>query len=480
MVYEQGPAAVVALVQMLSGRIEEQQEQLEVLAARVKELEDQLSKNSRNSSKPPSSDTVPPKPKSLREKSGRKPGGQPGHPGKTLMWVEQPDEVVTHTPDRCEGCGTSLDGVEVYAREKRQVTDLPPLRLEVVEHRAECKRCPGCGHRTMAMFPPGVDTAVGYGPRIKGLGVYLMQYQLIPFERTSELLSDLFGTTLSVGTLETAIKACYQELAPVEKAIKDGLRQAGVEHFDETGLKVAGKRRWLHSASTATLTHYGVHPKRGSEATKEIGVLPEFAGVAVHDSWSAYYQYECDHALCNAHHLRELTFLVEEYKQEWASKMKTLLLDLKREVEEANTAGRSCLDPERLKLYETRYQELIAEGHLANPPPEPSERVGKRGPMKRTHGKNLVDRLDKRRNEVLRFMRDFRVPFDNNQAERDVRMLKVQQKVSGCFRTEEGAARFCRIRGYISTVSKQGGNVLAELERAFRGEPFIPFLLPAE
>jgi transposase len=234
---------------------------------------------------------------------------------------------------------------------------------------------------------------------------------------------------------------------------------------------------WVHVASTEELTHYAVHEKRGVEATKEIGILPFFKGVAMHDGLSSYWQYEqCVHALCNAHHLRELRFVEEEHKQEWAGQMKALLMEIEEAVREEAACGGTCLRPERVEEFERRYQRLVEAGLKANPPPE---RTGKRGRPKQSKGKNLVDRLDKHRGAVLRFMHDFRVPFDNNRAERDLRMVKVRQKISGGFRTRRGAQMFCRIRGYISTVRKQGKNVLAALESVFMGDPFVPSL-PAE
>jgi len=251
-----------------------------------------------------------------------------------------------------------------------------------------------------------------------------------------------------------------------------------VAHFDETGLRVEGEGWWLHVASTPTLTHYAVHPKRGSEATDEIGILANFAGsISVHDGWSSYRKYEgCEHALCNAHHLRELIFVEERLEQEWAGQMSKLLVEIRESVEQATraAAGARRLDSRSIKRYERRYQKIIEEGHRANPPPEPT---GKPGRPKRGKAGSLLDRLDKRREEVLRFMHDFRVPFDNNQAERDLRMCKVQQKIAGCFRRREGAEKFCRIQSYISTVRKRGEQVLPALERVFRGDPFVPSLL---
>jgi transposase len=302
-----------------------------------------------------------------------------------------------------------------------------------------------------------------------------MNYQLLPYERTSELLEDLFGEPApGAGTLHSALGSCFEGLQDTEEAIKAGLTEAPLGHFDETGLRVREKGMWVHVASTTKLTHYAVHQKRGSEATEEIGILPSFRGVAVHDGLTAYGKHErCEHALCNAHHLRELTFVEEEHEQEWAGQMKALLMEIEEAVREEAASGGRRLASETKGEFERRYQEALKAGLAANPPPE---RTGKRGRPKQTKGKNLVDRLDKHREAVLRFMHDFGVPFDNNQAERDLRMIKVRQKISGGFRTEEGAADFLRIRGYISTVRKQGANVLAALERVFMGEPFIPNL----
>jgi len=477
--YEQGVDATVEFVERLFAQLADQQEMIASLTARVKELEDRMAKNSRNSSKPPSSDSpVEPKPKSLRGRSGKEPGGQKGHPGRTLCLVEKPDHVMVHDPEECEGCGGGLAGDEASGYERRQVVDVPPaLALEVTEHRARRKRCSGCGRSTTAVFPPEASApGVGYGPRIKALSVYLMDYQLLPYERTSELLFDLFGEPApGVGTLHSIGRSCFEGLEQTEGTIKEGLRLSEVGNFDETGLRVLGEGMWVHVASTSRLTHYAVHQKRGSEATKEIGILPSFEGVAVHDGWSAYSKYEqCVHALCNAHHLRELTFVEEEHEQEWAGRMKGLLWEIEEAVREEVALGGRCLASERIEKFEKRYQQLVQAGLEANLPPPTEQRTGKRGPRKQSKGKNLVDRLEKYREAVLRFMHDFRVPFDNNQAERDVRMVKVRQKISGCFRTKEGAAAFLRIRGYISTVRKQGENMLGALEGVFTGRPLIP------
>lgn len=487
-VYEQGVDAVVDLVQNLSAQLDDQREMIASLTARLNELEDRLAKNSRNSSKPPSSDggLGKPKPKSLRGKSAKKPGGQKGHPGTTLAMVENPDHVLVHSPEECEGCGGTLRGEQtsevLVGCERRQVVDVPAvLALEVSEHRARRIRCFGCGTITTAPFPVEASARVVYGPRIKALSVYLVEYQLLPYERTSELLSDLFGGGVApppgVGTLHSALKRCFEGLKETEEAIEEGLRRALVGHFDETGLRVEGEGMWVHVASTGELTHYAVHEKRGVEAMKEIGILPRFSGVAVHDGLSGYRhvlpEWCSGHALCNAHHLRELTFVEEEHEQEWAKGMKALLREIEAAVREEAASGGEQLAPERVEDFEGRYQRLLEAGLAANPPPE---RTGKRGRPKQSKGKNLVDRLDKRQEAVLRFMHDFGVPFDNNQAERDLRMVKVRQKISGGFRARRGAQMFCRIRGYISTARKQGENVLCALERVFIGDPFVPTL----
>lgn len=486
-VYEQGVDAVAEVLERLFVQIADQQEQLRSqqqtiasLTTRLKELEDRLAKNSRNSSKPPSSDPVKPKPKSLRQISGKKPGGQEGHPGRTLSLVKDPQHILIHDPEECEVCGESFLAGEAWSYERRQVVDMPPvLGLEVTEHRALGKRCPGCGWTTRAAFPFEASTqeVVGYGPRLKALMVYLMSYQLLPYERASELLKDLFGEPApGAGTLYSTVQGCFERLEETEEAIKEGLVGGGgvVGGFDETGLRVEGKGMWVHVASTEELTHYAVHEKRGAEATREIGILPFFKGVAIHDGLSSYWHYEqCVHALCNAHHLRELRFVEEEHKQRWAGQMRALLRQIEEAVREEAASGGTHLEPERVQEFEMRYQQLLEAGLKANPPPE---RTGKRGRPKQSKGKNLVDRLDKHREAVLRFMHDFRVPFDNNQAERDIRMVKVRQKISGCFRTRRGAEMFCRIRGYISTVRKQGENVFAALENVFMGEPFVPSL----
>jgi transposase len=473
-VYDQGPEAIMALVERLCARIDQQQAQIVELRARVKALEDQLATNSRNSSKPPSSDSFTKQTRSLRQPSGRKSGGQPGHRGTTLQQVAVPDQTRLHEPEQCVACGASL--AEVAGQldpERRQVFDLPPLKLEVTEHRVLLKACAVCGHRNRGTFPDGVACGASYGPGVKGVLTYLNQAHLLPSARSCEIVADLFGQPVSEGVLEAAVNGCTTALAETETSIKQGLARAEVVHFDETGMYVEGKRIWLHSASTPQLTHYACHDHRGVTATQAIGILPAFGGRAIHDGFSSYWQYDCAHGLCNAHHLRELLFAHEQMNKTWAEQMKALLVEIKQAVDTAKAQQQTALAPTQLADYEQRYGALLQAG-LEEEPHDLPPPTGQRGRKKQSKSKNLLDRLVKYQAETLAFMKDFAVPFDNNLAERDLRMMKVKQKVSGSFRTMTGAQAFCRIRSYISTMKKQGHNVIAALQHVFLGTPLVP------
>jgi transposase len=453
-----------------------QWEEIQRLRARLKELEGQLKKDSRTSDKAPSSDgpKAPKRTRSQRKKSGRKVGGQPGHEYQGLAPVEQPDQIVLSEPSQCQSCGEDLTAVAPGGYDRRQVFDLPPLQLQVTEHRSVCKGCPVCGQLSWGAYPEGVNARVQYGPRVQALSVYLSDYQLLPYQRQRELFGDLFGHELSVGTLQQAKVRCTRGLVPVVEAVRRALLEAPVVHFDESGLRVGGQRPWLHVSSTASLTYYQVHAQRGCQAHEAIGLLPVFQGCAVHDSYRSYLTYEhCAHSLCNAHHLRELTFMHEHHEQAWASEMIGCLLEIKGAVAEAKERGATALPAPQLEAFETRYQQLLdqaLEQIPALPPPE----TPRRGRKKQHPAKNLHDRLRTYQTAVLAFMYDFAVPFDNNQAERDIRMLKVQQKISGGFRTLQGAQRFCAIRSYISTVRKQGLKVIDALQQVFAGQPWMP------
>lgn len=457
--------------------IEQQKVKIQEQATTIQALQDQLAKDSRNSGKPPSSDGYKkpsvPRTRSLRRSGEKKSGGQPGHIGRRLEPVEEPDHLEVHPMTACTHCHTSLADVPVTDYEKRQVFDLPPVRLEVTEHQAEVKVCPGCGALTTAPFPPDVIQPTQYGPRLKAQATYFNNYQFIPLARTSEMFGDLYGHSLGEDTIRHANARIETGIAPTTEEIRQQLRDADVVHFDETGLRAAGKLHWVHLASTPSLTHYTCHPKRGSAAMVEGGILAQLTGTAVHDFWSSYFKvHQGAHALCNAHHLRDLIFIHEQYQQAWAAEMIDLLLEIKQAIGQARPT-QDHLPPDCLADFERRYAEILQDGFAANPPPDPLPEK-KRGRQKQSPPKNLLDRFRDYQKEVLAFMYDFRVPFDNNQGERDLRMIKVKQKVSGAFRTVAGAKQFCNIRGYISTARKQGQPVLDVLEAAYRGEPWVP------
>jgi transposase len=471
---------LISIILTLQHQVRQLQQVVDEQEAAIQSLRDQLAKNSCNSGKPPSSDGLKkPRTRSLRKKSGRHSGGQEGHKGHTLKMVEQPDHTRVHQAATCPGCATELQSVEPCGHEKRQVFDVPPVQIEVTEHQAQIKVCPACGERVKASFPPDVTQPVQYGPRIRAQAAYLNNYQLIPLARTCELMGDFYGHTPAEALVLNANDALVDQIEPSLDTVKQRLIASDVVHFDESGLRVEGQLNWLHVASTDHLTYYEAQPKRGQEGMREIGILPEFAGRAVHDHWKSYFAFDhCQHALCNAHHLRELQFIVERYEQPWAQGMSQLLLDIKAEVAVAPRDQMSLL-PERLTHFERRYDELVGQGLEANPPPaEPPPK--KRGRKKQSPPKNLLDRLEQFKPQVLAFMYDFRVPFDNNLAERDVRMVKIKQKVSGSFRTRTGAEIFCAIRSYISTARKHGQNVIAAIYNALIGAPFIPYTLAGE
>lgn len=478
-VYAAGPEAVVQLVEALltaQASQAELRQQVITLTARVAELEARLKKDSHNSNKPPSSDGLgkKPRPRSLRKRSGKKSGGQTGHPGMTLMLADHPTVCHEWAPSVCATCGVDLTEEVVVGRERRQVIDLPEPRLEIIEHQALHKVCPGCQSVTAGAFPVEITQPVQYGPRVKATAVYLHVGQFLSYERTVEALRDLFGVTWSEGTLTTAQATAYRRLNVVEAVIMSGLSHQAVMHVDETGLRVSAQLHWLHVASSPHLTYYAHHAKRGLEALLALGVLVGYAGRRVHDAWAPYLKLPGLYALCNAHLLRELIALTEaDARQTWAASLIRLLLNMKEAVDQARTAGQSELPVQQQVGFEAAYSRFIHNGQQANPPPRA---LGRRGRPKQTPARNLLDRLSTHRSAVLAFLHDFQVPFDNNQAERDLRMMKVKLKVSGCFRSPAGADYFCRIRSYISTLRKQDQSVFAGLVSVFAGRPYIPRL----
>src|SRR6266566_6647109 len=415
---------------------------IDFLQERVKTLEGQQAKDSQNSHLPPSSDRFVRPPKSLRQKSGKKPGGQQGHRGHHLRQVQSPDEVLIHPVICCQHCQHDLREPPAEVPERRQVMDLPTKRLWVTEHRVEEKQCPRCFHLTRARFPACVKAAAQYGTSIQTLATYLVEGQCVPYARASQLLRELLGVQLSAGSIARFVTTCHQQLAGVETELKAALVKANVIHQDETGVRVGKEGWWVHVCSTDRLTHYAAHPSRGRAALDAIGIAPKFRGTSVHDALKSYQGYCFTQAWCNVHHLRELTFVETALKQPRARQMKDLLLEMKAEVERAKALGQHELDVLVLARLLRRYDEILAEGYQANPPPPPPRKPeqGKRKPgrPKQNPARNLLDRLSGGKWAALRFLHDFAVPFDNNQAERDLRLIKVQQKVSGCFRTEQG------------------------------------------
>lgn len=460
------PEAIADLVLLLWDRVE-------ALEKRIAELE----RNSRSSSKPPSTDkgnfTNPPKPKSLRDKSGKKSGGQKGHPGSTLEKVTHPDHIIIHDfagDQSCPDCGCHPAEHLLDNRsedfEARQVFDIPPIKLEVTEHRARKCQCPGCGQKLVASFPEGVKAPVQYGPRVQATALYLGSYQFIPYQRLSETFSELFHCPLSEGTLANIIKRSALKAKTAMKPVREALIKSPVAHADETGCTLHGKRHWLHVMSTDRLTCYHLDAKRGREAMERMGLLPHFRGALIHDCLSAYFTFsECHHFLCNAHSQRELTYLHEELGQSWAGEMIELLLEAKdlaeREINRAE-GSRHVIGKGRLESILSRYDHLLWKGYRANP--EPPKPKGRKGRVARGKPLNLLDRLDQRREGFMGyFLYPGLVPYDNNQAERDVRPIKVREKISGTFRSEEHGQSFCDIRSIISSARKQSCEILQVL-----------------
>jgi len=455
---------LIALVSAQSAQIVALVAENAALKARIAELERRLGLNSSNSGKPPSSDGLkkPARVRSLREKSKKKPGGQKGHAGETLRQTAAPDNIENHFPPACAECGAALRKEMAQGHAARQVFDLPePKPLIVTEHRAHACCCAACGATTRAAFPEGVNAPVQYGARIAAFVIYLLHYQLLPEARLVELMADLFGVKLSAATLASMSGACAKRLKGLVETIRDCVAGAKVKHMDETGFRIGGKTQWLHVACTALLTFYRVCAKRGSLLSDIVGV----AGVIVHDHWKPYYTMEgVSHALCNAHHLRELKALVEIEKEDWARKMQRLL---RCACHAANLARERNvpLKPRLITCFERRYDAIVVEGlafHEALPPL--AKGGGKRrGRAPRRTGHNLLLRFVARREDTLRFLHDPAVPFTNNEAERDGRMMKLRQKISGGFRSLEGASDFATVRSFLSTAKKQGWKIIDAL-----------------
>jgi transposase len=447
------------------------------LQARVAELERRLGKDSSNSSRPPSSDGLgkPPAPRREQGGGGRAPGKQPGAPGAHLAQVADPDEVVVHRPVACKGCGGDLTLAPVTGVEARQVFDLPGVRLWVCEHRVERRQC-ACGRVTAGVFPEQARAAACYGPGVRALGAYLAVQQHVPVERAAQVLDDALGASVSAGTLAGLAAEAAAGLGGFVEWVREQLTRAEVAHFDETGARVAGRLHWVHSASTPLLSLFTVHTKRGVAAMDAAGVLPGFQGVAVHDGWSPYWRYpKATHALCAAHLLRELEAVAELPGQGWAAELAEWFSIACGQAANARDAGDGRLAPAVLVGLQDRYDHILATGRATNPvPPRPPGRRRRR----RSPAVRLLERLEVHSGEVLRFLEDLRVPPTNNLAERDIRMVKLQQKISGCWRTLDGAQVFLTVRSYVATARKHAVNPLVALRRLFEGNPWMPAPAP--
>lgn len=436
-------------------------EDYERLLERLAVLEGRANKNSGNSHKPPSSDSFKKRVKNNREASTNKPGAQPGHKGTTLKMVANPDRIIEHKVQGQCDCGVNLESLDTIDVQRRQEIELPAKLIEVIEHRIEIKQC-SCGKLHQGTCE--LKGSVQYGSKFKALMVYLNQYQFIPFERLQEMSEAIFGVSVSDGLLAGSNQKCYEQLEQTESQIKKTLLQSAVIHNDETGLRCNDNLQWIHSTSTHQLTHYSLQNKRGNEGINAIGIMPGYKGISVHDRWPSYDGYGCKHALCNAHLMRDLKFLHEEMNCDWALKMKNLLIY----ANDIKTKG--LLNPMTIEQIELQYCQIIRQGFEQEPKPKIREKP-RPGRVAKSKSLRLLEVFKFRSDQVLLFMYHPDVPFDNNLAERDLRMIKLKQKISGCFRTTDGANVFCRIRSYISSARKQGHRILEAIETALLGEP---------
>jgi transposase len=446
-------------------------EKVRLLTVRVQELEARLSKDSHNSGKPPSSDGLAKKTRSLRVSSGKKAGGQAGHRGKTLERVEHADIVVNHPLPRHCPCGARLNAAQAQVHERRQVFDIPVAHYQVTEHRTQQLRC-ACGQVHQSHFPEGVTETVQYGPNVRALAVHLTHGQLLPVVRSARLITELFGLALSPATVYACIDQASEQLRVPAAAIAQALISVAVAHADESGLRVDARLHWLHTVASHTLTWYGVHAKRGMLAIEAHGILPKRMAVLVHDCWKPYWQLECVHALCNAHLLRELTFVHETTRQRWPRRMMSLLKRANQRCEAARQGKKMALSEGQIRRIRKDYEQILAQAQARNP--QAARQHKRRGRVKQTVAFNLISRLREHADAVLRFVTDLRVPFTNNLGERAIRMPKVKQKISGCFRTLKGAQDFCTIRSYLDTMHKQGQNMFDVLRLTFMGRPPSP------
>jgi transposase len=460
----------------LESRYNELESQNIELRARINELDSPLNEDAKTRNKPPSKNIHVEKrsrPSSSRESSGKRAGGQKGHPGSTLRMIESPDEIITNRLCNCKYCGHSIEDIEVIDHEKRQKFDII-IKRKVTEYRSEIKKCPYCNRKSKADFPKSITKPVQISNTVFTIATYLRVYHLIPYQRIKEIMRDIFGFGISTASIIKAETKCFHNLKGVTNYIKNKLIKEDVINCDETGIDVNGNEHYCHLISTEKLTFYFHDRSRGSRAMKKMKVLPRFKGIAVHDFWKPYFKFKnCEHAVCNVHILRELKEISKNETQKWSLEMSDLLHEIKKCVDDVKKLSNK-MEEETIKAFKEKYDSILMKGFEENPPQNLEIHTGKRGMRAQSDAKNLLDRLSKYKKEVLRFAVDLRVPFGNNQAERDLRMITIQQKISGSFRTPHGADTFCRIRGYISTIIKNNMPVLGSLNAVFEGVPPLP------
>lgn len=451
-------------------QLESAEQENEILRKRISELEQEnsdlksrLNTNSRNSSKPPSSDGYQKKPAFAKPTKGKQ-GGQNGHQGRTLHQIEHPDKIVNCAPEICS-CGHEFTLDQIKLGERRQVFDLPEPRLEVIEYQIQKATCPVCGKICKGMSPEGVNAPVQYGSGVKAYLVLLNVHFNLPFKKIQLLFSDLFGYPINESTIYSAGEQCYKNLDESENIIKSKISESQVVHADESGLRVNGKLHWLHIATTLLYTYLFIHEKRGAGALEsEKSILDKFTGWLVHDCWSSYFRFgNIMHAICGAHILRELEGLIETQKTKWPKTFKTFLMRVFEMPFEERIKRREQIN--------SRYDQICRIAEKSEPAPIKVQ--GKRGKYKRTKGRNLIERLIKEKDAMLAFAFNENVPFTNNLAERDLRSAKLKQKTSNCFRTITGSEIYARIQGFISTARKHNRHVFSELSSTFAGNNFI-------
>lgn len=464
-----GDEEIADFISMLLAHIDQLEKTIDQLNGRVKELERQTGSTSRNSSKPPSSDGFR-KPTSLRQPGGKK-GAPKGHKGNTLKMSDTPDQVEWHEPVACGLCQSSLADAPIKSYKARQVVDLPSPRLVYTEHRVVTKHCPHCQKIQSAEFPDQVNAPVQYGESWSAWCAYLHTYQHLPLERITDLFEDLTGHRPSEATLLAHLDKLSDRLEPVERIIKEKLAESEVIHADETGMRIESKLNWLHTVCNERWTFYDHHLKRGKAGMDAIGFLPFYEGVVVHDFWKSYFneEYHFTHALCGVHLLRECQGIIDYDQHPWATEMQALLREAWSATQQAAAVGRP-VEPETILSIEIRYDDILKRGRKEWHTPIDPNQLKKRGRPAKSKAENLAERLLQYKADILRFLRHVQIPFDNNQAERDIRMMKVKEKISGSFRTEKGAKQFVRIRGFISTARKQGLNLLDSLILVKRGQ----------